>query len=329
MLNTAKDAPSNELTQSTIGSSVATSAGGVQMTLSTAGSLLHPSAESQMTMAIADLIHSRALPFTLTEDPKFRKMLMLAKNVPASYKPPSRKAVAQELLDLNYDAYIRKNMDLLERDAEIYGVSFFGDGATVRKTPLLNILASGVYIPTACLEIVDCSTHLAEGGKKDAEYIYDLFLHFIKDFEGRKPNAVDLVLFDGALNVQKAGELLASSYPRIAVLHGAEHVMSLFFNDVFKNRELQTFIKISRIFYKVFGSGAMHIPYAAFQKHSKNHNNGRKIGLIRASDTRMGGHVISLMRLLRLHAAIKNTVVSVEMCGHKVCIYYVLSIEMC
>jgi len=75
-------------------------------------------------------------------------------------------------------------MDLLERDAEIYGVSFFGDGATVRKTPLLNILASGVYVPTACLEIVDCSTHLAKGGKKDAEYIYSLILHFIKGFEG-------------------------------------------------------------------------------------------------------------------------------------------------
>jgi len=89
MLNTAKDAPSSELTQSTIGSSVAASASGVQMTLSTAGSLLHPSAESQMTMVIADLIHSHALPFTLTKDPKFHKMLMFAIVVPASYKPPS------------------------------------------------------------------------------------------------------------------------------------------------------------------------------------------------------------------------------------------------
>jgi len=127
-------------------------------------------------------------------------------------------------------------MDLLERDAEIYSISFFGNDATVRKTLLLNILASGVYIPTACLEIVDCSTHLAKGGKKDVEYIYSLFLPFIKDFEAWKPNAVDLVLFDGASNVQKAGKLFTSSYPQISVLHGAEHVTSLFFNDVFKNK---------------------------------------------------------------------------------------------
>jgi len=104
--------------------------------------------------------------------------------------------------------------------------------------PLLNILASGVYIPAACLEIVDCTTHMAHGGKKDAEYVYSQFLPFIKDFEKRKPNTVDLVLFDGASNVQKAGDLLASSYPRICVLHGADHVMSLFFNNVFKYKAL-------------------------------------------------------------------------------------------
>ena len=223
--------------------------GGMQTTLSAMGSSSLPSAESQLTMAIADMIHSWALPFTLTEDPKFCKMLVLAKNVTTSYKPPNRNAVAKELLDLNYNAYIAKNMDLLERDAEVYGVSFFGDGATVKKMPLLNILALGVYIPVACLEIVDCTTHMAHGGKKDAEYVYSQFLPFIKDFEKRKPNTVDLVLFDGASNVQKAGDLLASSYPRICVLHGAEHVMSLFFNNVFKYNELQSFIKICHIFY--------------------------------------------------------------------------------
>ena len=69
----------------------------------------------------------------------------------------------------------------------------------------------------------------------------------------------------------------------------------------------------------MFGSEAVHIPYAALQKHSKNHNNGCKIGLIHALDTQMGGHVISLMHLLCLHAAIKNTVVSIKMHGHKVC----------
>jgi len=82
---------------------------------------------------------------------------------------------------------------------------------------------------------------LAGGGKKDAPYISNLILPLIKMIEGKaendhskkKPGLVDLVLFDGASNVVKAGKLLAINYPRITALHGAEHVVSLFFRDVY------------------------------------------------------------------------------------------------
>jgi len=70
--------------------------------------------------------------------------------------------------------------------------------------------------------------------------------------------------------------------------------------------------------YKFFGSGSMHAPYAIFSKYSKQHNQGRKIGLIRAADTRMGGHVIALIRMLRLQTALKNTVTSREFLHLKV-----------
>jgi hypothetical protein len=41
------------------------------------------------------------------------------------------------------------------------------------------------------------------------------------------------VLFDGANDVQNAGKLVSITYPRITVVHGAEHVVSLFFKDIF------------------------------------------------------------------------------------------------
>ena len=44
---------------------------------------------------------------------------------------------------------------------------------------------------------------------------------------------VDLVFFDGTSNVQNAGRILQARYPRITVGHGAEHVVSMFFSDVF------------------------------------------------------------------------------------------------
>jgi len=306
---------------------VAETSGAKESTPSTKGSgvqLLLPmsipcaSADSHLTMAISDLIHSRGLPFSLGSDAKFRKVLTLAKNASMTYKPPGRNQIATDLLDLNYTLYMGKNFEELMNDADIYGIAFFGDGATVKKAPLLNILASGVYKPAACMEIVDCAGHMEDGGKKDGKFIANQFRPYIEQCEAHTPNVVDLALFDGASNVQLAGQILSAHYPRISVVHGAEHVMSLFFNDLFKIPELQVFVKISRFVYKFFGSGSMHAPYAIFSKYSKQHNQGRKIGLIRAADTRMGGHVIALIRMLRLQTALKNTVTSREFLHLKV-----------
>jgi hypothetical protein len=42
---------------------------------------------------------------------------------------------------------------------------------------------------------------------------------------------VDLILFDGASNAVKAGKILATHFPHISVVHGAEHVVSLFLKE--------------------------------------------------------------------------------------------------
>ena len=39
-------------------------------------------------------------------------------------------------------------------------------------------------------------------------------------------------MFDGALNVQLGGKLLKVHYPKLTVMRGVEHTVSLFFNDV-------------------------------------------------------------------------------------------------
>ena len=44
----------------------------------------------------------------------------------------------------------------LQIDADVYGLSLFGDSATVHGMPLMNILASGVHEPSAVLAIVEC-----------------------------------------------------------------------------------------------------------------------------------------------------------------------------
>ena len=112
------------------------------------------------------------------------------------------------------------------------------------------MLAACVNNPFALLEIADCTAHLAKGGKKDAEYIAKIIMPLIQQIESKEdmhkktsPGIVDLVFFDGASNVQNAGEILCAFNPRITVGHGAEHVVSLFFADVYT--KVKTFMLLS------------------------------------------------------------------------------------
>ena len=45
---------------------------------------------------------------------------------------------------------------MIKKEAEIFPLLFLGDGATISRCPLLNILDSGENIPVSVLEIVDC-----------------------------------------------------------------------------------------------------------------------------------------------------------------------------
>jgi hypothetical protein len=77
-------------------------------------------------------------------------------------------------------------------------------------------------------------SHLKKGGKKDASYISSLFRPHLDEYQKYNPNSVDYCAFDGAANVQKAGRILQAHYPCIVLTHGAEHGLSLFFQDCFK-----------------------------------------------------------------------------------------------
>jgi hypothetical protein len=119
-------------------------------------------------------------------------------------------------------------------------------------------------------------------------------------------------LFDGASNVQKAAKLVSVEYPRITVIHGAEHVVSLFFKDVFTKvqvfKSLSLFSKRCR---NVFGS-TRHGPHAIFKKQSMIHNKNIYIGFIKISECRMAGELIGLLRLLRLRPILRATISSKE-----------------
>ena len=65
-------------------------------------------------------------------------------------------------------------------------------------------------------------------------------------------------MFDGASNVQLAGELLKIYYPKVSVMRGAKKTVSLFFNDVTKIPVVNQIITSHKEIYNLFGSGRYH-----------------------------------------------------------------------
>jgi len=196
--------------------------------------------------------------------------------------------------------------DLLNK-LNTFGLSLMGDGATIRKKPLLNILISGVFCPVHVAKVHDCSNDLANGDTKDAEYLSQLCKKVIYFYDPNE-NCFNLLMFDGAGNVQKAGRSLEYLYPCMSVIHGCEHVISLFCQDLLKKTRMKMLVTIYWIIYATFGSGCKHTPYSVFKERSKQRNKGIDIGLIHSAHTRMAGYFYSFHRLIRLKWVLKDTI---------------------
>ena len=110
-------------------------------------------------------------------------------------------------------------------------------------------------------------------------------------------------MFDGALNVQIAGRILKVHYPKLTVIHGVEHTVSLFFNDVSKIPMVNQMISAHKMIYNIFGSGIYHTHHSIFKSKSQEFHN-RNIGLFSGNETRMDGYFVGIHRDLRMRKVI-------------------------
>ena len=81
---------------------------------------------------------------------------------------------------------MKSNLAMIKKEAEIFELLFLGDGATISRFPLLNILTSAKNIPVDALDFVGCQVHLADGNKKDATFICNSFLNRMRDIDPGK-----------------------------------------------------------------------------------------------------------------------------------------------
>ena len=96
--------------------------------------------ETRLTVAISDLIVSEGLSFNISQKPRFKKVLELARTVSKFQQPPNRELISKDLLDLIHDQNMERNLSLIKKESDIFGLLFLGDGATISRIPKFTIV---------------------------------------------------------------------------------------------------------------------------------------------------------------------------------------------
>ena len=86
----------------------------------------------RLQMAIADLVHSDGNALSLPKS--------MAKTVGPDFNVPGRNHISGIILDRNFKSCWEANRDVLLLNSSIFGLVFLGDGATIARTPFINIL---------------------------------------------------------------------------------------------------------------------------------------------------------------------------------------------
>ena len=75
-------------------------------------------------------------------------------------------------------------------------------------------------------------------------------------------------MFDGTSNLYLGGEIFQIHYPKLTVIRGVEHTISLFFNYFPKKTVVNNKITYRKEVYRLFGSGIYHKPHSIFKLKS-------------------------------------------------------------
>ena len=110
-----------------------------------------------------------------------------------------------------FENHIKKQREKLLNKADIYGIHFQVDGATIKYTSILNILDGWVNLPVPVQKIVDCKVYTKGGHKKDVNCFLESFFDSMNDLDPEK-KLLDLHIFDGESVCRKAKNIEGCLY---------------------------------------------------------------------------------------------------------------------
>ncbi len=63
-------------------------------------------------------------------------------------------------MDLNFETRYNANKEALLKEVKTFGLAFLGDGATIKRMALLNIIGMCADTPPIIVSIQDCTKHM-------------------------------------------------------------------------------------------------------------------------------------------------------------------------
>ena len=76
--------------------------------------------ETRPTVAIADLVFPEGLSFNISQKPRFKKALDLARNVSKCYQPPNINFISKGILDVIHYKNMERNLSLIKNEFDIF-----------------------------------------------------------------------------------------------------------------------------------------------------------------------------------------------------------------
>jgi hypothetical protein len=256
--------------------------------------------------ALSDFFDGLGIGHSKVGHPLTKRFAQALMNAPPDYKLPARSKLSGTLLDQQHQVNVdERNTSLKHEGTRKFGLAGTTDGATIQKTPLLNFLFMCVVFPVALLlKCHDCTSYLATGASKDAEYITTLMIMIIRSLP--HPRYVDLIITDGAGDMSKFRRLLSAVFPWINTLWCVSHICNCVLKRAASgNDKIEGIIEKGKAIVDRFG-GSKHFEHSLFITKSNN------VALIRYCDTRFGLYFLMLHRLLVLRKVLKTCVSSDE-----------------
>ena len=263
---------------------------------------MQASSSAEIDDVIAEFFYGCNVEPAIADNPLFKKMVMKLKTAPASYKPPDRNRLSNDLLESTTARLKREEAPLRETVLKDGGTVVSDGWDDVAKNHLINFLcgnSKGFFF--------DGTLKLTSEDSENAEKVAKLICDEITSVGAL---SIVQVVTDTCAVMQAAWKLIEKKFPWITCTCCAPHVLSLELKDMAKISDPAAVIEGAQKILARFW-GRKRWARTKLREVAKR-NLGKDVGLYRAKVTRFAGKVRELARILRLKSFLQEVVVSAE-----------------